>query len=127
MSLRDTLAPVIREMLDRNDASQSTLRGGAFCAAFERKVDGEPWVQAKSGVLNIFYPSDELPLPQVQSRLPRLPLDSKCVAWEPWKYATFEFDPIGADDLTNLIQDLFVQFYGFPNDIELDSEVFVMR
>jgi hypothetical protein len=97
----------------------------AFCASIERPPDGEPWVQVKTGVLNVFYPSDEPPLEKLAS-LVTLPNATSCPAWEPWKYATLEFAPLDARATADLIEQLFVRFYGFPAETHVASEIFEM-
>lgn len=123
MRLSDQVEPVLTELLKRNSAAGSNLRGGAFCAGFERPPDGEPWVQVKTGVLNIFYPSDEPPLDRL-ARVVSLPKDVVCPAWEPWKFATLEFVPLDSRAMAGVIEDLFVNFYDFPADTTVSSEVF---
>jgi len=55
MRISELVRPVLAELESRNQGTPSSLRGGAFCAAFERPPEGEPWVQVKTGVLNLFY------------------------------------------------------------------------
>jgi hypothetical protein len=111
-------------VLERNRRTPCSLRGGAFCASFERAPDGEPWVQVKTGVLNIFYPGDEEPIPNLRARVPLLPADATCPSWEPWKYATVEFESDNAQAAATLVEDLFLRFYDYP---DLDSEIIDMR
>ncbi len=123
MRLSEQVEPVIADLLARNRAAGSDLRGGAFCAGFERSPDGEPWVQVKTGVLNVFYPSDEPPLDRLTSVV-SLPKEVVCPAWEPWKFATLEFPALDSEAVALLVEDLFVNFYDFPNDTVVSSEVF---
>ena len=125
MRLSDQVEPVLVDLLKRNSTAGTDLRGGAFCAGFERSPDGEPWVQVKTGVLNIFYPSDEPPLDRL-ARAVSLPEEVVCPAWEPWKFATLEFPPLDAKAMAGFIEDLFVNFYDFPDDTAVSSEVFEM-
>ncbi len=126
MQLAERLKPVIADLLTRNGGTRCTLRGGAFCAGIERPPDGEPWVQIKTGVLNIFYPSDENPLTKLE-RLVALPSGSTCPAWEPWKYATLEFPPLDAASTAELVERLFVSFYDFPAATVVTTEIFDTR
>ena len=127
MTLRERVEPIIASVLEKNRLTPCELRGGAFCASFERLPDGEPWVQVKTGVLNIFYPSDEEPLQTIRPRLSSLPHDTVCAAWEPWRYATLECQFADAASLAVFVEELFVRFYEFPSDTEVLSEVFDMR
>ncbi len=126
MRIAERLAPVIASVLSRNAKVSSSLRGGAFCANIERPPDGEPWVQIKTGALNVFYPAEDPPLARLAG-LPALPADASCPAWEPWKYATLEFQPFEAGHVAHLVEALFVAFYDFPADTELEIEIFDMR
>jgi hypothetical protein len=126
MLLSKRLEPVIADLLARNGVTQCSLRGGAFCAGVERPPDGEPWVQVKTGVLNVFYPSDDNPLRKLQG-LVALPCGTSCPAWEPRKYATLEFPPLDAASTAELVERLFVSFYDFPADTEVTTEIFDMR
>jgi len=123
--IRDRLRPVIADLLNRNRTTPSSLKGGAFCVGIERPPDGEPWVQVKTGVLNIFYPSDDDPLTRLKN-VTGLPEETTCAAWEPWKYATLEFSPKDPPAIAELIQELFVTLYDFPDDTEVISEIFEM-
>ena len=126
MQLSERLKPVIADLLSRNSVTRSSLRGGAFCAGVERPPDGEPWVQVKTGVMNVFYPSNEEPLTKLQG-LVALPSGTHCPAWEPWKYATLEFAPLDAEATAELVERLFVSFYDFPADTEVTTEILDMR
>jgi hypothetical protein len=126
MQLSARLEPVIADLLSRNRVTKSRLRGGAFCAGIEFSPDGEPWVQVKTGVLNVFYPSDADPLTKLGD-LVSLPSGTSCPAWEPWKYATLEFAPLDPLSTAQLIERLFVSFYDFPEDTDISTEVFDMR
>ena len=127
MRLRDQVVSGIRDVLNRNAVTPSSLRGGAFCASFERPPDGEPWVQVKTGVFNVFYPSDEEPLSRLRPLLPSLPPDTVAADWEAWKYATLEFTGCDADHASMLVEQLFVNFYDFPEDTDVTTEILDMR
>jgi hypothetical protein len=120
--------PAIERLIMRNEQSHaaSGLRGGAFCLSLERLPDGEPWLQVKTGVLNIFYPADTDPLPTLFGAVPSLPKGATCPAWEPWKYATLELDAPGAV-LADIVKELFLRFYDFSDDTELTAEVIDLR
>lgn len=126
MRISEQLEPVLASLLSQNQEVASALRGGAFCATIERPPDGEPWVQVKQGVLNVFYPCDDDPMKRLGG-LVELPADVSCPAWEPWKYATLEFSPISARIMAELIERLFLNFYDFPADTKLSSEILDMR
>jgi hypothetical protein len=84
-------------------------------------------VQVKTGVFNIFYPSDEEPLSHLRARLPSFPPDAVCPAWEPWNYATLEFAIDDSESAAALLEELFLHFYDFPADTDVESEVLDMR
>lgn len=126
MRLSERLKPIISDLLTRNKVTKSRLRGGAFCVSIECPPNGEPWVQVKSGVLNVYYPSDADPLGKLPS-LVGLPRDTACPDWEPWKYATLEFPPLDAAATAELIAQLFVAFYNCPADTEVTTEIFEME
>jgi hypothetical protein len=125
--MTSVLASLLEDLFQRNETTPCSLRGGAYCANIERVPDGEPWVQAKTGVLNIFFPSDDDPIRVLNSRLPSLPAGTTCPDWEPWKYATLETPQMTADQMADLITDLFVSFYEFPDDTPLQTEIFDVR
>jgi hypothetical protein len=127
MRIRDQVRPIIAEVLERNRGTRTSLRGGAFCASFECPPEGEPWVQVKTGVLNLFYPSDVEPVQNLRERLPFLPLNAVCPAWEPWKYATIEGALDEPTGLAALVEQIFLHFYELQPYAELSSEVFDMR
>lgn len=127
MRISELVRSVLAEMERRNQEVPSSLRGGTFCAAVERPPDGEPWVQVKTGVLNFFYPSDEPPLPTIASSGVALPSGTTCATWEPWKYATLEFEPPPVEELAELVEGLFGTFYGLPEDEPLLWEIIDTR
>jgi len=116
--------PAIERLLAQNEQmdAASPVRGGQFCLSLERPPDGEPWVQVKTGVLNIFYPTDTDPLPTLRAAVPSLPPDTTCPGWEARKFATLELDA-PASVLAAIVKELFVHFYDFPDDTELTAEV----
>jgi hypothetical protein len=121
------IQPHLERMLALNAATGTQLRGGAFCTSVERDVDGLPWVQAKSGVVNLFYPPVTEPLETLRHSGVTLPPQSRCAAWEPEEFATLEFEALGSDALARLIEDLFVHFYGFDADTPVVVETFDVR
>ena len=54
MHVIEQVKSTVADVLEWNRTADSSLEGGAFCATIERPSDGEPWVQIKTGVLNIF-------------------------------------------------------------------------
>ncbi|MCA9071485.1 MAG: hypothetical protein KDA84_21305, partial [Planctomycetaceae bacterium] len=108
----------------RNASAYSRLRGGAFCLSIERLPDGEPWVQAKTGALNLFYPHPDDPLSRLQSSEILLPENLTCPDWKPHKYATFEFDDPGSEGMSQFIHELFRSFYNSPDDNSYSIEIF---
>jgi len=127
VTLRGQIEAFIADVFERNRRTPCALRGGAFCAGFERPPDGEPWVQVKTGVFNIFYPSDQPPLETLRARVPSLHPETICVAWEPWRYATLEGTLADAAAAAALVEELFVLLYEFPPGSEVRMEVFDMR
>ncbi len=127
MRIIDRVRPTLTEVLRKNESLSSDLSGGGYCATFERSVDGEPWVQVKTGILNFFYPSDEPPVKKLKAASVELPTNASCVDWKPWSYATFEFEPVTAEELAETVELLFVRLYGFPDDLELSCESSDMR
>lgn len=117
----------VDQMLKANSKNPCKLEGGAFCASFEVEPNGEPWIQAKDGALNIYYPFDSPP----NILLPELSLDElpsiAFPAWQENKFATIAFDSISVDDLTNYIDRLFQKLYNLPEDYIVNTEVFDMR
>jgi hypothetical protein len=75
----------------------------------------------KTGVLNVFYRSDESPLERLTGPVV-LPSEVSCPAWEPWKYATLESTSLDAVATAALIERLFVGFCDFPADTEVATE-----
>jgi len=127
MPIVDSVLPHLDRMLNLNRSISSELRGGAICAGFEGEIDGMPWVQAKSGTLNVYYPSDREPVAALTAAGVPLPPGIICADWEPWKFATLEFSALEAPAFAALIQHIFVDFFDMPEDFRLRSEVFDMR
>ena len=126
-TIREVVEPTIAKMFELNRTSSAELRGGAFCASIERSADGEPWVQLKTGALNIFYPFDDDPLKRLNDAVVSAPHDIVCLDWEPSKYATFEFAPQPAAETSAFVEQLFVELYGFDSSTEVTAEIFDMR
>ena len=125
--MKNELVSLLQDLFQRNASTPTSLSGGAFCASIERADDGEPWVQAKNGVLNIFFPSDNEPIQTLRDSVPTMPNEATCPDWEPWKFATIVFPELRAVEMAELITDLFVHFYGFPDDTPVRTEIIDMR
>lgn len=111
----------------RNAKAYSRLRGGAFCLSIERLPSGEPWVQAKTGAINIYYPHPDEPLQRLKDAGIPLLEDLTCPDWQPHKYATFEFDDPGSEGMSQFVHGLFRSLYSLPDDNEYSMEIIDMR
>lgn len=121
--IRDTLL----QMIKSNQRVTCDLEGGAFYANFEVPHKGEPWVQAKIGVINLYFPFDRPP----NVVFNELGLDDipsiAFPAWGSQKFATISFDALSVDDYSSFIDSIFRRLYMLPDGYIVDTDIFDMR
>jgi hypothetical protein len=121
--IRDTLF----QMTQSNQRARSHLEGGAFCASFEVPPSGVPWVQAKNGVINAYYPFEIPPSLLFEQRgfggVPSINFP----AWEPKKFVTVTFGKLDIEDYTIFIDKLFRELYDLPATYIVSTDIFDMR
>ena len=121
--IRDTLS----QMAHNNERTPCALEGGAYCANFEILPAGTPWLQAKVGVINIYFPFEEPP----NKIFKRHGLDSlPSIAYPAWKanqFATVTFDSLAVDDYATYVDRVFRELFGLSHGYTVSTEVFDMR
>lgn len=121
--IRDTLW----QMLNSNEQNHSELEGGAFCANFETANSDGPWVQAKTGVINLYYPFDIPPNILFRERnLATLPVMAY-PAWNANKFATITFGELSVDEYAVFIDRLFRELFRMPPGYQVNTDIFEMR
>ena len=114
-------------MLSLNDDEPTDLRGGAYCAEFNVQASGQPWIQAKTDVINMMYPGNEEPIAAIRECGITLPKSAKTADVEYGKFCTIEFERPEPQDFAKFIDDLFNQFYNAGPEYELSNKIFDMR
>lgn len=121
--IRDALAQTMKS----NDRTECDLEGGAFCASFEVPPTGEPWIQAKVGVINIHFPFERPPnVIFEENGLTNLP-SIAFPAWSSLKFATVSFDELTVDDYAAFVDGLFRELFDLPPDYTVNIDIFDMR
>jgi hypothetical protein len=121
--VEESLEPLLRELWELNAATPSKWRAGDFHAHIEVGSDGFPWVQAKTGVLNIYWPSDRDPVELLRTSVPSLPEETTCPYWEADKYATIEFPPLDPAAMAQLIREILLELYHVHIEETLSTEI----
>lgn len=114
-------------MLRLNDVARTDLAGGAYCAEFNIQPTGEPWIQAKSNVVNMVYPGHDEPLAAIRDCGITLPDNATNADTRYGKFCTIEFDRPEPGEFARLIDDLFIRFYKLDRDYQLATDIFDMR
>lgn len=121
--IRDTL----RQMLSSNERIACELEGGAFCATFELPHADVPWVQAKTGAINLYYPFDQPPdVLFRECNLDALP-SMAYPSWNAHKFATITFGMLSVDEYAIYIDRLFRELFRLPSDYRVNTNIFDMR
>ena len=123
MMIRDALS----QMMKSNDRTQCDLEGGAYCASFEIPPTGEPWIQAKIGVINIHFPFERPPNVIFAENELEISSSMAFPAWESRKFATVTFDNLTADDYAAFVDKLFRKLFGLPPDYTVNTDIFDIR
>ena len=87
----------------------------------------KPWVQAKIGVVNIYFPFEQPPNDIFEEHgLVNLP-SIAFPAWASGKFATVAFEELTVDDYTEFIDRLFRELFGLPINYTVNTDIFDMR
>ncbi len=110
-------------MTESNRQSTSSLAGGAYCASFEISPAGVPWVQAKNGVMNMYYPHSSAPSVTLSGSFTATLTDVAFPAWKQQQFLTITFKPLDLLVYAEFINGLFVEFYACGPDYVLATDV----